>query len=571
MHFGYDDSMAESATAARNSREGTLLAGKYQLEKHIGSGAMGDVFRAQNTMLGRMVAIKLLRPEHAHNTEIVERFLREAKTATIVRHPNVVDMLDVGQDEFGSPYIVQEFLQGDDFSQYIEKHGGRLDPRETIDIMLPVVEAIEFAHARGVVHRDLKPENIFLATEGSRTVPKLLDFGISQVRTAESVRMTATGLMMGTPAYMSPEQIIRGAREADAQTDVWALGIILFEVLCGELPFMAETASALFVEIATKDAPSLAERDPSLPPDLVKIVARCLRRERADRYPSGCELARDLRHWRDKEKLEGTKVLSLSPPGLSESSKRAAAAPVLANKDIPSLTKAGSAPRAKPIEELNVPQISELRKKEPKSAARVPSMQEIMDDGGAFDDDDDGDHGDLELDVPVSHRSVGGSGTSPGAVSPTSRRGSGLDVDGGRMSGSIGGMPMSNRALDGFHSSPRGGGRVGEVGHQAQSAAGTNFTVQDMINYSAVAIAGIISAGGTRYLLHHDETVAKLLEANKGNIVLGAPGILCLGASMYCVWQAGSTMRGEARGKAAMFAVVAGILLALALDALGAM
>jgi len=583
--------MTMETASAESSREGQLLVGKYKLEKHLGSGAMGDVYRAQNVMLGRIVAIKLLRPEHANNQEIVKRFMVEAQAANLVRHPNVVDMLDVGTDERGSPFIVQEFLQGQDFSAYIESRGGKLDPAEAIDLLLPVVQAIEYAHARGVIHRDLKPENIFLAQDNGRVVPKLLDFGISQVRSADSVRMTATGLMMGTPAYMSPEQIVRGAREADAQTDVWALGVILYEVLAGELPFMAETASALFVDIATRDAAPLSNIDPSMPPTLVKIVERCLRRERADRYPSGCELARDLRHWMNDEAVEATGMRSIPPPAPQGPPRTAKAAAALANMDIPSL---GVGPRTKEVvrPDKPIPQPPGLAtpsspkvKAKAKDAPRMPTMQEVMEDGGDFDDDDD-DKPNLELDVPVSHKSYGGmpavrpSGQM-NAVQPASRKGSGLDVAPPprmNMPDSVtGGVPLSNRVPQGFHAAPvssqRQPGYGGNLtGYEAPGEPTQGFSLNDVVGYTSLALGGIAAAGAARFGMHHESSALRpLLEPLKGQTLFVIPAILCMAGAGFAAWKAGKAMQDQSKYFAGFLAVVSGIAFAAGLEFFGTM
>ena len=274
--------------------EGTLLAGKYLLEKRLGSGGMGEVYRAQNTLIGRDVAIKILRPEHAQNTEIVTRFLREARAANLVRHHNVVDVLDIGQDEHGTPFIVQELLLGEDLAHRVTDLGGRIPFDVALRILLPVVDAVAFGHAKGVVHRDLKPENVFLARVEGKIVPKLLDFGISQIKGAPNEqRMTATGIAMGTPAYMSPEQI-QGHR-VDARADVWALGIILHEIISGELPFAAESQAGLFVQVCTAPPITLLQVAPHAPPELEKIILRCLQKAREERYADAAELARDLR------------------------------------------------------------------------------------------------------------------------------------------------------------------------------------------------------------------------------------------------------------------------------------
>ena len=280
--------------ALENVGEGTLLAGKYLLETRLGAGGMGEVFRAQNTLIGRAVAIKVLRPEHAQNPDIVTRFLREARAANLVRHHNVVDVLDIGQDERGTPFIVQELLEGEDLARRVTDLGGRLPLEVALRILLPVIDAVAFGHARGVVHRDLKPENVFLARVEGKLVPKLLDFGISQITGGPNEqRVTAMGVAMGTPAYMSPEQI-QGHR-VDARADVWALGIILHEIVSGDLPFPADSQGGLFVQICTASPVPLLQAAPHAPPELEEIILRCLKKTREERYADAAELARELR------------------------------------------------------------------------------------------------------------------------------------------------------------------------------------------------------------------------------------------------------------------------------------
>jgi serine/threonine-protein kinase len=297
------------------SRVGNVLASKYRLEELLGSGGMAYVYRAVNEHVGRTVAIKVLRPECAANASIVERFLREARVANIVRHPNVVDVLDIGLDGDGTPFIVQELLTGQNLAQYVENRGGRLTLAEVEKYLLPVIDAIGEAHARGVVHRDIKPDNVFLAEQGQRLVPKLLDFGISKIR-LPNVRMTEVGTIMGTPAYMAPEQL-NGSGEVDPRTDVWALGVTLFELLSGTLPFNAPDAPALFVAIATKEAPRLIDVCPDVGPEVSRICERCLRRAPDDRYPTALELARDIRHVLEGSAIEPTGKHSI-PPALEK-------------------------------------------------------------------------------------------------------------------------------------------------------------------------------------------------------------------------------------------------------------
>ncbi len=272
---------------------GDLLAGKYALESRLGAGAMGEVWKAKNQELGREVAIKILRREHTGDREIVARFLREARAANLVRHTNVVDVLDVGEDDTGTPFLVQELLDGEDLGAHLTTRGHGLALDEAMKILVPIVEAVAFAHGRGVVHRDIKPENVFLARTGDGMVPKLLDFGISHVDAEGAARMTATGVALGTPAYMSPEQI-KGARNVDARSDVWSLGVLIHETISGELPFKGETVADHFVQIATADPIPLEVAAPHATRAVGRIVAKCLKRSPADRYQDAGTLLFDM-------------------------------------------------------------------------------------------------------------------------------------------------------------------------------------------------------------------------------------------------------------------------------------
>jgi serine/threonine-protein kinase len=275
------------------AQAGDLLAGKYALEARLGAGAMGEVWRANHKDLGRQVAIKILKAEHVADRNIVARFLREARAANIVRHANVVDVLDVGEDPPGVPFLVQELLEGEDLGAHLTARGHGLPFDAAVKLLLPIVEAVAFAHGRGVVHRDIKPENVFLARSGESVVPKLLDFGISHVAAEGATRVTATGVSLGTPAYMAPEQI-KGSREVDTRSDVWALGVLMHETLSGRLPFKGDTVGELFVQIATEDPTPLEVDAPHLPTAICRIVAKCLKRSPADRYQDARTLLFDL-------------------------------------------------------------------------------------------------------------------------------------------------------------------------------------------------------------------------------------------------------------------------------------
>jgi len=252
------------------------------------------VYQALDGASGKSVAIKVLRAELMQYPGLVSRFFREARAAELVRHPNIVDVFSVGEDTDGTPYIVQELLDGEDLSSYVARCGGSLSIEHTLLLMMPIVEAVSYAHQKSVVHRDLKPENVFLAKSEAVVIPKLLDFGISRIHAAGEARLTTAGESIGTPAYMSPEQI-RSSAEVDARTDVWALGVMMFELLSGRLPYPSPDPQTLFVEIATKAPPRLGEVVRGIPQPLAKVVDRCLRHARDERYPTAAELGKDLR------------------------------------------------------------------------------------------------------------------------------------------------------------------------------------------------------------------------------------------------------------------------------------
>ncbi len=277
---------AREGAVRRGEREGDFLAGKYLLECCLGVGGMGDVYRATNVSLGRKVAIKILSRDLTHDEDDVLRFLREARAAAAVRHPNVVDVLDVARDEEGTPFIVQELLAGEDLEQYLRARRGRLSPEETLEIMTPVVSAIAAAHERDVVHRDLKPANIFLARDGNRITPKVLDFGACLFPTLAGASAREGRILIGTPHYMAPEQITDRAA-VDARADVWALGVILYELLVGQPPFEADTPSQVLRLVKTSEVPSLRSTLPDVPLELQTLVAACTRRAPGERLESG--------------------------------------------------------------------------------------------------------------------------------------------------------------------------------------------------------------------------------------------------------------------------------------------
>jgi serine/threonine protein kinase len=276
---------------------GTVLGGKYVVERVIGQGGMGVVAAAYHVQLEQRVALKLMWPQATENPEAVSRFFREARAAARISSEHVVRVFDVGALENGAPYIAMEYLQGADLAQVLATRG-RLAAEEAIDYLLQACEALAEAHAAGVVHRDLKPGNLFLAqrVDGQQLI-KVLDFGISKMTAlpgaSAQVTMTQTSALMGSPLYMSPEQMA-SAKAVDARSDIWALGVVAYEMLSGTPPFVAQTLPQVCAMILTEEPQSLAARVPSLPSTIVSAVERCLRKEPAHRYQSVAELAAAL-------------------------------------------------------------------------------------------------------------------------------------------------------------------------------------------------------------------------------------------------------------------------------------
>ncbi|WP_437595320.1 serine/threonine-protein kinase [Sorangium sp. So ce590] len=257
-------------------RQGQVIAGKYRVERVIGIGGMGVVVAATHLQLEEQVAIKLLLPSAAHSRTLAERFVREARAAVKVKSEHVARVTDVGTLDSGTPYMVMEYLSGSDLAEAL-RAGGPMAPQAAVEYVLQACEALAEAHAAGIVHRDLKPANLFLTrrADGSPCV-KVLDFGISKVATGGSdPRITDTTAVMGSPLYMSPEQL-KSSRDVDARTDLWSLGVILFELLAGAPPFDGATMPQLCVAIMQGIPRPLASLRPDVPPALVAVILRCL-------------------------------------------------------------------------------------------------------------------------------------------------------------------------------------------------------------------------------------------------------------------------------------------------------
>lgn len=275
----------------RLPRPGDVLVAKYRIERVIGEGAMGVVYAAHHELLDMPVALKMLHPDAVEEESIV-RFLHEAKVCARIRSEHVCAVVDVGLLDEGTPYLAMELLHGTDLANVLARKR-RLPLETAIDYCLQALDGLEHAHAAGAVHRDLKPTNLFLHTPegGGREVLKVIDFGVC--KSDLMLGMTRVGAFIGSPYYMSPEQIMDAAR-VDGRTDVWSIGVVLYEMLAGAMPFEGETMAEVVQKIL-EDAPAaLLDRRPDLPRELSAIVNRCLRRSPDERYATAGELARAL-------------------------------------------------------------------------------------------------------------------------------------------------------------------------------------------------------------------------------------------------------------------------------------
>jgi serine/threonine-protein kinase len=271
-----------------------VLLGKYKVERVLGVGGMGVVVAAQHIALDERVAIKFLLPEMLQHPDIVQRFVREARSAIKIRSEHCVRILDVGALDTGAPYMVMEYLEGNDLGKIVEQNGA-MAIADAVDFVLQAGEALAEAHALGIVHRDLKPANLFLARRADGTpCVKVLDFGISkQAASGADAGMTKTSAILGSPRYMSPEQM-RSTKDVDARADVWALGAVIHELSAGTPPFDAETMTALCAAIV-QDAPnSLRAARPDAPPGLEAATLGALEKDRSRRYQNVAEFAAAL-------------------------------------------------------------------------------------------------------------------------------------------------------------------------------------------------------------------------------------------------------------------------------------
>ncbi|HKP15043.1 MAG TPA: protein kinase, partial [Gemmatimonadaceae bacterium] len=284
------DPLASAADDELRAHVERALAAHYELDCEIGRGGMGIVYRAKDRRLKRQVAIKLLPPELAFRSEIKSRFLREAETAAQLSHPNIVPIYTVDEQE-GLVFFVMAYVSGDNLAKRLHERGV-LTVDETRKVLREVSDALAYAHDRGVVHRDIKPDNILLEQASGR--PLVTDFGIARAMDSEGdSRLTATGMAIGTPAYMSPEQAA-GEREIDGRSDLYSLGILGYQMLTGEPPFVASSTPAMLVKHISERPIPVEQRRTDVPTDLARAVMMLLEKEPANRFPSASALVTAL-------------------------------------------------------------------------------------------------------------------------------------------------------------------------------------------------------------------------------------------------------------------------------------
>ena len=288
----------------------------YRVIRKLGQGGMGEVYLAEDTRLDRRVALKILPEDFARDAERMRRFVQEAKAASALNHPNILTIHEIGETD-GKHYIATEFIEGETLRHHIER--SRMKTREVLEVTAQVASALSTAHQAGIIHRDIKPENIMLRPDG---YVKVLDFGLAKLTEKQTLttnsdaatisrKATDPGTVMGTVQYMSPEQA-RG-KEVDARTDIFSLGIVLYELVAGRAPFAGESSTDVLAAILDKEPLPLARFSPDVPQELQRIVAKCLRKERDERYQTMRDVLLDLKELREELALEAKLERSIRP------------------------------------------------------------------------------------------------------------------------------------------------------------------------------------------------------------------------------------------------------------------
>ena len=313
-----DEPIASSDSSPFVPREGDIIDGKYLVGTLLGEGGMGVVLSGEHTQLRQPIAIKVLAPKYAADRQFRARFLREARAAASLSSDHAVRIIDVGTTAEKLPFMVMERLDGESLEARLER--GPLSVPTTLDIVAQALSAVTDAHARGLVHRDLKPGNLFLTPKDDGTLRvKVLDFGISKSMlevdaSASDASLTAPRALLGSPLYMSPEQL-RDASGVDARTDVWAMGVVIFELLSGRAPFETSSIPELYAKILNEPTPSLRALVPNVSVELEAVVTRCLEKDRSRRFTDAADLARAIERVRtaDRGAVAATVAVGSSP------------------------------------------------------------------------------------------------------------------------------------------------------------------------------------------------------------------------------------------------------------------
>ncbi len=326
-------------------KSGDVIAGKYQLEVLLGEGGMGVVWGALNLQLEAPVAIKFLSQSRREERALLtQRLKQEAKAAAKLGHAAIVRVFDVGESELGDPFIVMERLKGRSLAVWLAEDGPIPAPL-AVRVLLPIADALAIAHAKGIVHRDLKPDNVFI-DESEQLSPKLVDFGIVKVTEPgnEQTHLTQSGMVVGSPDYMSPEQA-RGRDDVDARTDIWSFCVVLYEVVTGRTPFAAASSSALLVSIALDDPRPFEPNSPE-EAELWSIIQRGLVKDREQRFQSMAELGRALAGWLIRQGIHHDACgASLEAKWILRTPELAAPRATLASSPVLVITPPGAAPR----------------------------------------------------------------------------------------------------------------------------------------------------------------------------------------------------------------------------------
>jgi serine/threonine-protein kinase len=333
------DGTALRSQGGGNDLVGSVIAERYHVLKKLGEGGMGQVYLAEHVKMGRKSAVKVMNPGMVHDADAISRFNREAANASRINHPNVAGIYDFGETADGLIYLAMEFIEGESLTSVVEK-AGALTPSRSAEITRQAAEGLQIAHDMGIVHRDLKPDNIMIARgrDGADLV-KVVDFGIAKAAGSENQKVTKTGLVVGTPEYMSPEQL--AGDKLDGRSDIYSLALVAFNMMTGKLPFQAESAQESMIMRLTDEPKTLQEMKPdtSWPPEVQNVMRKALQRRREDRYNKAADFGQEL--WTAVERMPtkaqadmgtmvmgaATAVISAPPPTRIDASPAPAPVP----------------------------------------------------------------------------------------------------------------------------------------------------------------------------------------------------------------------------------------------------